>query len=170
MIETARLKLIDFEDAHFEAIKNKDLLKLGQILEVNTPTQWTTFSDMEEAMPYFYDNYKLNGKTWGSFFNTHKKDRELLGTCGFKGSPDTEGVLEIGYEIKESYRTQGLATEAAQGLIDYAKQFPTVKKIRAHTLATANPSVSVLKKLGFIFIGTFHEPNEGDVWRWEISV
>jgi [ribosomal protein S5]-alanine N-acetyltransferase len=167
MIETPRLELIPFEEAHFQAIMHKDLFELGVLLDVKTPDKWTTFPDMDDALPFFYDNFILNGVTWGSFFTTHKIDKVLLGTCGFKGSPDTEGMVEIGYEIEKSYRNQGLATEVAQGLIDYACKCVDVKKIWAHTLASENPSVNVLMKLGFQKIGNFHEPSDGNLWRWE---
>ena len=157
-----------FEEAHFEAILKKNLPELGTILAVETPKQWTTFKDMEDALPFFYESYQL-GTSFGSFFIVHKKDKQLLGTCGFKGNPDTEGVVELGYEIHKDYRLQGLATEAAQGLMDYAFRDINVKKIRAHTLPFGNPSSSVLQKLAFIFLGTFHDPDDGDVWRWEIK-
>lgn len=168
MIETARLKLIPFEEAHFQAIMHNDFFELGELLKIKTPDKWTTFPDMDDALPFFYDSYLLNGSTWGGFFTVHKTDKVLLGTCGFKGDPDTEGMVEIGYEIEKSYRNQGLATEAAQGLIDYAYNCVDVRKVWAHTLASENPSVNVLKKLGFQKIGNFHEPSDGDLWRWEI--
>jgi [ribosomal protein S5]-alanine N-acetyltransferase len=167
MIKTKRLNLIPFEDAHFQAILSKDLVELGKLLNTITPTQWTTFSDMEEALPFFYDMYLQKGTMWGSFFVVHLEDRELLGTCGFKGSPNEEGMVEIGYEIREDYRLQGLATETAKGLIAYAFEDNSVKKVWAHTLAFANPSSLMLKKLEFNFLGQFEDPEDGDIWRWE---
>ncbi len=167
MIETERLRLMPFEDAHFKAAMKNNLIKLGFLLKVKTPKQWTTFSDMAQALPFFYESYKYNGTTWGSFFIVHVADRQLLGTCGFKGGPDEEGIVEIGYEIKEDYRLQGLASEAAKGLLNYAFASEKVKKVWAHTLAFENASGSVLKKLGFKLIGQFHDPDDGDVWRWE---
>jgi [ribosomal protein S5]-alanine N-acetyltransferase len=169
MIETQRLQLKPFEEAHFKAATKNDLIKLGWLLKVKTPAQWTTFKDMADALPYFYETYKFHGTTWGSFFITHKMDKVLVGTCGFKGGPDEEDIVEIGYEIKEDYRSQGLASEAAKGLMDYAFASGRAKKVWAHTLAFENASGSVLKKLGFTFIGEFHDPEDGDIWRWEIS-
>ena len=168
MIETKRLRLIRWNEAHFQAIFDNDLLKLGQLLDCETPKQWTTFSDMTDALPFFYEGFKKNGNYWGSFFSVHKADKQLLGTCGFKGDPDESGMVEIGYEIMESYRLQGLASEVAQGLMDFAFSHDQIIDVRAHTLAEENPSVSVLKKLGFSFIGLFNDPEDGDIWRFEI--
>ncbi len=166
MIETSRLQLIRWQEAHFQAVFENNLITLGQLLEVETPTVWTTFADMVDALPFFYASFKENGNYWGSFFIIHKADRQLLGTCGYKGAPDAEGTAEIGYEIEASYRQQGLAKEAAQGLIDFALQHEEVKKIIAHTLPHKNPSVSVLKKLGFQFVKALHDPDDGDIWQW----
>ena len=168
MIETARLQLVRWEDAHYQAIFEKNLIKLGELLGVETPTAWTTFGDMEDALSFFYNSFKENGNYWGSFFIVHKADRRLLGTCGFKGAPDDEGLVEIGYEIEASYRQQGLATETAQGLIDFAVQHDEVTKVIAHTLAYENPSVSVLKKLGFQFVAALIDPDDGDIWQWAL--
>jgi RimJ/RimL family protein N-acetyltransferase len=79
-------------------------------------------------------------------------------------------MIELGYEIAEPYRLKGLATETAQGLIDFACQDNRVKIVRAHTLATLNPSVSVLEKLNFYLVGLFNDPDDGDIWRWEFKV
>ena len=169
MIQTIRLKLIPFDDALFQALFQSDMHLLGQLLDVKTPKQWTTFSDAEEALPFFYNSYLLNDSNWGSYFITHTADRMLLGTCGYKGSPDTEGVVEIGYEMHEEYRLQGLTTEAARALMNFAFADPNVEIVRAHTISfDDNPSVSVLKKLGFELKGLFYDPDDGDIWRWEI--
>jgi [ribosomal protein S5]-alanine N-acetyltransferase len=168
MIETNRLQLIPCQLAHLEAFFNKEIKKMGQLLDADATGKWTEFP---EGLQYTYavlNNNKNNTiAVWWSYFIIHKIDKKLIGTCGFKGSPDAEGMVEIGYEITPLYRLKGLATETAQGLIDFATQHETVQLIRAHTLATANPSVTVLEKLGFHFVGTFNDPDDGDVWRWE---
>jgi [ribosomal protein S5]-alanine N-acetyltransferase len=168
MIETKRLKLIRWNEAHFQAIFANNLTQLGELLDCETPKQWTTFPDMVDALPFFYEGFKANGNYWGSFFTIHKADRQLLGTCGFKGGPDESSAVEIGYEIIEAYRQQGLASEASQGLIDFAFGHDHIQLVRAHTLANENPSVLVLKKLGFQFIGLFNDPDDGDIWRFEL--
>lgn len=91
----------------------------------------------------------------------------LVGNSGFKGAPKN-GEVEIGYEVAEPYRGKGLATEIAGALIEYAYSFPEVKTIVAHTLSFENPSVSVLRKCGFHFITEVNDPEDGDIWRWEL--
>lgn len=67
-------------------------------------------------------------------------DRRLIGWGGFKGRPNATGMVEIGYEIVSDYRRQGLATEAAQGLLNFAVSHAEVQAVEAHTLPEHNPS------------------------------
>lgn len=88
---------------------------------------------------------------------------------GFKGKPNQEGVVEIGYEIIPNYRNQGLATEVAQGLIDYAFSYPQVQLVIAHTLAEKNASTKVLEKVGMFYQETINDPEDGMIWRWSLE-
>jgi RimJ/RimL family protein N-acetyltransferase len=165
MIETNRLQLIPCQLPHLEAFFKKKRKEMSRLIGADASGKWTEFP---EALQFTYDILKKNPDTrWMTYFIIHKSDKKVIGTCGFKGGPDTEGVIEIGYEIAAPYRLKGLATETAQGLIDFAAQDDSVKLIRAHTLATANPSVTVLEKLNFHMVGTYNDPDDGDIWRWE---
>ena len=64
----------------------------------------------------------------------------MIGTCAYKGKPDANGMVEIGYEIIPDYRLQGYATEAALALINHAFQFPGIQKI--------------------------YDPEDGNIWQW----
>lgn len=97
-----------------------------------------------------------------------KEGRILVGSCGFKGEPNN-GVVEIGYEVAEAYRGRGLATELAQGLIRFAFEQAGVSKVQAHTLAEVNESGSVLRKCGMQTVAELEDPEDGKIWRWEIT-
>jgi len=98
----------------------------------------------------------------------HKADNVLIGTCGFPGPPDSNGMAEIAYGISPSYQRRGYATEAATALIEFATRDPRVKIIRAHTLAEPNASTRVLEKCGLKKVGDAVDPeNNLAVWRWE---
>ncbi len=83
--------------------------------------------------------------------------------------PDDSGTIEIGYEIAAEYWNRGLATEAAQGMVDYAFSHEEVRAVIAHTLAQRNASNRVLQKVGMKFIAEVDDPEEGKIWRWQIS-
>jgi [ribosomal protein S5]-alanine N-acetyltransferase len=100
----------------------------------------------------------------------HKARGLVIGSVGFKGPPDGEGVAELAYGIVPSFQGQGHATEAAQGAIAWALADNRVQLLRAHTLPAANASTHVLAKCGFDFVGEVHDPEDGLVWRWERTV
>ena len=91
----------------------------------------------------------------------------IIGTAGFKGPPDDDGVVEIAYGIVPAKENQGFATAAATALVAYALDDPRVRHVRAHTLPTANASTRVLTKCRFAFVGEVTDPEDGLVWRWE---
>lgn len=98
----------------------------------------------------------------------HRAENVLIGTCGFPGPPDSNGVAEIAYGIAPAYQGRGYATEAAKALIDFAISDPRVKMICAHTLAEESASISVLKKCGLTKVGDAIDSENGlKVWRWE---
>jgi RimJ/RimL family protein N-acetyltransferase len=98
----------------------------------------------------------------------HRADRAFIGLGGFKGAPDADGMVEIGYGIAPEYRGKGYATEAAQGMIRHAFTHADVQKVWAHTLAEPNASTHVLRKSGMENIGSFDDPDDGAICRWEI--
>ena len=166
MIETENLKLIPCELSHFEAIL-KDPRRLEQMLDVGLTECWLVFP---EAMQSGYEYLKANPSAlgWWTYLFIHSKDKSLIGNGGFAGLPDESGMVEIGYAIAPAYRNRGLASEAAQGLVDYAFTQQQIKMVDAHTLAATNASTKVLEKIGMKRIGTTHDPDEGEVWHWRL--
>lgn len=91
----------------------------------------------------------------------------LVGAGGFKGAPDESGAVEIGYSMLISFREQGLATEAVDGLLGWAERDSRVKRVIAHTKAHLTASRRVLEKTGFVETDTFTDPEDGEVVRYE---
>jgi RimJ/RimL family protein N-acetyltransferase len=166
-IETANLLLIPCQLAHVEAIM-RDKKELARMLNLTVPDNWLTFP---ESMHYVYEHLKADPSAlnWGFRLFVHARDRVLIGEGGFKGKPDEEGVVEIGYALVPEYRGRGLAAEAARGLASYAFSNPEVKIVQAHTLKDGTASINVLKKLGMSFVGTADDPDEGEVLRWRVE-
>ncbi len=83
------------------------------------------------------------------FSIVERRNNQDIGSCGFKGPPDSEGVVELAYGIEPEFQLQGFATEAAQTLVTYALQQDEVQLVRAHTLLDNIASQRVLIKCGF---------------------
>jgi RimJ/RimL family protein N-acetyltransferase len=90
-----------------------------------------------------------------------------IGSAGYKGAPDSAGMVEIAYGIAPGYEGRGYATEVAEALVSHAFAQPQVRLARAHTLPERNASCRVLEKCGFQFVGAVTDPEVGLVWRWE---
>ena len=167
IIETTNLQLIPCGLEHLLAIM-RDKQELGQMLNVKIAEGWPEFP---ESIQHVYEMLKSDPASpeWGYHVFVHTKDQTLVGEGGYKGKPDKEGTVEIGYAIVPEYRRRGLAHEAARGLADYAFSLPEVNVVQAHTLRDGTASIGVLKKLGMKLAGTANDPDEGEVLRWMVE-
>jgi RimJ/RimL family protein N-acetyltransferase len=96
-----------------------------------------------------------------------RQSQTIIGTASFRGEPDANGMVEIAYGIVPGFEGRGYATEAANGLVDYAFKCAQVRRILAHTLPFVNASTRVLTKCGFQWTDELDDPEDGAVWRWE---
>lgn len=109
-----------------------------------------------------------NEAGWWTWLPVLVSENKLIGTFGFKGLPNAEGEVEIGYELAPSYRGRGLATQMAAALARHAFLQTGVRSVLAHTLAENNASVAVLRKIGMVFQGEMED--EGmKVWKWKLN-
>jgi RimJ/RimL family protein N-acetyltransferase len=118
-----------------------------------------------EAVPAAVEAARQRSEdAWGTHL-IFDDDGALVGIGGFKGPPD-DGVVELGYAVSPSRQGRGIATAAVEDLL--ARAFRAgVATVIAHTLAAVNASTRVLGKTGFVRTATQHDPELGDVWRWE---
>jgi Acetyltransferases, including N-acetylases of ribosomal proteins len=167
MIETERLKLIACSRLHLETLLKGENF-LAELMELELADGWLHFP---ESVPFALKMLEENPQNirWGMHLFVHKADNRLVGTGGFKGVPDESGMVEIGCAIAPGYQNQGLATEAARAMIEYAFSWAAVKTVDAHTLAGENASTAVLTKCGMMKIGEKNDPDEGPVWHWRIE-
>ncbi len=157
-----RIKLINCDvDVLKLIIKGNDALASG--LNITVPNNWSTLGEVIFNLSLEKITAYPDSMVWWTYLPVHLKTNTLLGCCGFKGEPDDQGMVEIGYEIAEEYRNQGYATELTGLLVKIAFENPRVNGVLAHTLAEENASVRVLKKNNFIFI---EEIEDGIVWKW----
>lgn len=167
MLESKNIKLIACDDTIFDAIKMGDDV-LAQVIGANVPKKWTEFRD---AFTPAYKRWKEHPplRDWWTYLIVHRPDNQLIGCCGYKGEPDLNGVVEIGYEIKSSYRGQGFGSEVAELLTRNALESKLVKTVIAFTLPFESPSTSVLRRVGYTLTQTVEDDADGRVWKWEYT-
>jgi RimJ/RimL family protein N-acetyltransferase len=84
------------------------------------------------------------------------------GMIGFKGAPDEEGTVEVGYGMDSSFRNLGYMTEALEGLISWAFQDNRCDRIIAPDTHRSNlASNRVLEKVG---MRVYHEKVDSLSW------
>jgi RimJ/RimL family protein N-acetyltransferase len=73
----------------------------------------------------------------------------VVGECGWRGGPDHHGDVLLGYGVAAPARGRGLGTEAVALLCAWAERQPGVHRLVAEVLAGNEPSVRLLRRLGF---------------------
>lgn len=126
------------------------------LLGAALPTDWPPGEYDQEAMRYFLEQLTAGGRTaagWYGWYAIHKatetSPKTLVGTGGFFGPPDANGVTEVGYSIAADWNGQGLATEMLDGLVRHAAETGMVRRLLAHTYPDNLASQRVLLRNGF---------------------
>lgn len=161
-ITTKRMELRPATEQTLQAELDRDYPQLGMILQAEVSSAWPPPLYDDPAVQWSLQRLRESPRNavWCSwyFLRTYPGGRrELIGVGGFKGAPKS-GTVEIGYSLVEAYQRQGLGTEAAAGLVQWARAFPRIRKVAAHTLPELTASIRVLEKNGFKLRGKAEEP------------
>ena len=166
MLQTERLFLVPSNAEMLHAAVEEDWPTLSRLLGGGDfAHRWTHFPEALLWMLDYLQDVPREAEWWNYFFVLRSEAR-LVGSGGFKGLPEPDGSVELGYEIADDYQGRGLATEAARALADWALQQPGVKALTAHTLAEENASTAILRKLGFTFVEEKMDLEDGLIWAW----
>jgi RimJ/RimL family protein N-acetyltransferase len=89
----------------------------------------------------------------------------MIGNVGFHGEPGVNAAsapdaLEIGYGVGAEHRRKGYATEAVEGLISWARS-EGIQHFVASVAPDNEPSLAIIRKLGFVRTGEHIDPEDG---------
>ena len=122
---------------------------------------------MTTRMPWPYSQSDADGfvarcqgqdRRKDSTFVIDAEDEGVVGVLGFFTPPN--GQLEVGYWIGRPYWGRGLATEAAQGALAWARSDWRKKLVVAGHFADNPASGQVLINAGFLYTGVVeHKPS-----------
>jgi len=167
-VEIRHLKFIAIKLLHVEALL-RDRSELAAMLDASIPPSWPFFPEAFQLPVDPPPDARAFEGDWPGLFFIDSELNALVGSGGFKGGPDPDGFVEIGYEIASEYWNRGFGTEAARGMVDMAFSRAEVRAVRAHTLAEKNASNRILQKLGMQFVMEIVDPDDGPIWRWQVS-
>ncbi|HJR63532.1 MAG TPA: GNAT family protein [Gemmatimonadaceae bacterium] len=160
-IRTARLVLVP-STAELIRAELSGADELGRLLGARRAGDWPPDLYDESAITWWLGLLEGDAESagWCSYYFVLRAGEVvpvLIGAGGYKGKP-RDGVVEIGYSIVASHQRRGLASEAVAGLVKNAFDFPEVARVIAQTLPELRPSIGVLEKNRFRFVGDGSEP------------
>lgn len=104
---------------------------------------------------------------WWVWLVSRLADEAALGVCGLGGRPDDEGTVVLGYSVYPRYEGNGVATESATALVEWALGQEGVERVVATVPTWNEASVAVARKLGMAQTGTATDPDVGPVAVYE---
>jgi [ribosomal protein S5]-alanine N-acetyltransferase len=153
-LETPRLALLGADrDVLLAALDGPRALERS--IDAIVPTEWPPEHLDEGSLYWMLDGLRSrpSDTPWRMYLIVlNGERREAIGTCGFKGPPDAEGTVEVGYSVVPSRQRQGYATEATAALIDCAMSHGA-RSVAAETFPELVASVRVMEKCGLTFVG-----------------
>lgn len=163
ILATERLSLLACPLAVAQALA-EDACEAGRILGAAIPPGWP-LPPLLAFLPLYAQEllHDPSSLGWGLWISVLREEHTVVGDAGFKGRPDREGTVEIGYGVAPAYRRRGYATEAVQALIAWAFGHPEVKGVVAECSPGNSPSLRVLRKAGFRLVHS-----DPDRLRWEM--
>ncbi|WP_249872779.1 GNAT family N-acetyltransferase [Oceanobacillus saliphilus] len=129
---------------------------------ISTTDEYEIGSHIEMYLEESKEDPSLIG--WGVWLVINKEDNTIIGDIGFKGKPNLENTVEVGYGIVPSAQNKGYATEAVREIIKWAFSFENVEKIVAECQNDNLSSIRVLEKLQMKRI----EPQK-NMLKWQLK-
>ncbi|HLO02380.1 MAG TPA: GNAT family N-acetyltransferase [Symbiobacteriaceae bacterium] len=143
-LQTERLQIVPFTETLIEAAMSGTL---EGALGARVPAAWPG-PDLAAALPFFLAQMQADPDL-ADWMGLILHQGEVVGDIGFKGRPDEQGMVEIGYSLIPAARGQGFATEAVRAMTAWALQQPLVRRVTAETESTNQASMRVLERAGF---------------------
>ena len=115
----------------------------------------------EEIIARIYnemDNQNENGiQYWPLYL---KETGEFIGCCGLHMA-EKKSAREIGFDLKEEFWHNGLASEAARRVIVYAFDYLHIKELHARVHPENTSSLKLVRSLGFEHVDEFFDEPSG---------
>ena len=160
-LATERLALAPLTLAAATALVQGDRSGFEAAIGLTVASSWPEQAFVEQVLPIHIRRVRDDpaSERWSVW--TITLGGVVVGSASFKGGPDENGVVEVGYGIASEFRGRGIATEAATALTALALCDPDVTAVVATTDPHNVPSMRVLEKAGFVRTG-----HEGGLVAW----
>ena len=165
-IRSTRLELVSMSPRFLEAALAGRADEAGRAIDAEVPVD--AVSDEARFFRLRLEQMRKEParRQWLRAIVRTDPERAMVGHTGFHGPPGTNGrrdpeALEIGYTVFPSFRRQGYALEAAAALIDWAHAEHGIRKFLASVAPRNEPSLAIVRKLGFVRTGQQWDAEDG---------
>ena len=170
VLSSRRLDLVPLSVAALEALIAGDRQRLEAETRARFPAPLAAPPLMEEALPFMRDSLRDDAENarWGPYLMVLRETGEAIGSAGFTGKPDGDGVVTLGYSIDPDHQGRGFASEAAAALVAWALDQPGVGSVQATIPPLHVASQRVAAQAGLRPTDRVeNDPDEGPVEVWE---
>lgn len=127
-----------------------------------------TDTEMKQAYTEMLEGCLLepDHRIWNAVWNMERKDAPgtIVGDFSFKGL-GKDGIVEIGYGLKEEYRHQGYMVETVKAITEWALSREEVCFVEVETAPENTASQNVLRRAGFVKNGVIGEEGPRFVYK-----
>jgi ribosomal-protein-alanine N-acetyltransferase len=167
-ISAPRLDLVPMSAAFIDALLEDRRDEAAELLGAAMPDDWPDEHD-ERVRRYRREQMRRDPETARWLVRAivlPEPARPMIGHAGFHGAPGANGprkpgALEIGYTVFPPHRGRGFATEAAVALMDWARTDRGIHHFIASVSPTNEPSLAIVRKLGFVQTGDQWDDEDG---------
>ena len=172
-IQTPRL-LLRTLDSHFltlclQAEQDEAASYLGCMLPPRWFAQWRLMAIKLQDLKFEPDSLP-----WSLRAIIHRESNQMVGQIGFHTAPnpdylqthDCQGI-ELGYEVYEAWRRQGLAREALQAMLGFAK----IQGVKRFVLSISPENVAstgLARSFGFTQFGEQYDEEDGLEYQYQL--
>lgn len=144
--------------------------EVGDAIDAHIPPEFPTEDD-RALLRIRIDDQKTDPAAAPWLFRAmiRRTDRVMVGYINFHGPPDASGRAELGYEVFADYRRRGYAEEAARMMMDWTTRVHGVRRFRAAVGPDNEPSLAMVRKLGFTQTGRQWDEIDGEELVFELD-
>jgi ribosomal-protein-alanine N-acetyltransferase len=148
ILETKRLTLRHLELGDLDALYR---MYCDPQIRAHFPDGTRTFAETKEELEWFLRGHP-NRPELGLWATVERRTGALLGRCGLlPWTIDGRSEVELAYLIDRSRWGEGLATEAARGIIQYARDELSLNRLICLIMPGNAASAAVATKVGMAF-------------------
>ncbi len=149
--------------AFIEALLSGDRARAEESLGAPVPPEWP--EDIGHMLTLRLQQMRADPseQEWLARAMVLRSDgRTVVGNIGFHARPDGRGMVEVGYTVLPEHRRRGYAEEAVRALFDWARRTHGIRIFRASVGPANEPSLALVRKLGFVQTGVQWDEIDGE--------